>query len=50
MGEPMQRAATIQPLSELINPQDGLHLSPGGEIVYAREIFAKLCELGWIEA
>ena len=28
---------------------DGVHLNPGGELVFARAVFAKLVELGWLE-
>jgi lysophospholipase L1-like esterase len=40
-------AAKTCPLNELTSQTDGLHLNPGGEIVYARAIFEKLVELRW---
>ena len=41
-------AAKTCPLNELTSQTDGLHLNPGGEIVYARAIFEKLVELRWV--
>lgn len=35
------------PPSELTGP-DAVHLSPGGELVYARTVFAALDRLGWL--
>jgi len=32
----------------LVSPTDGVHLSPAGELVFARTIFWKLSELGWL--
>lgn len=49
METPMNAAGLKQPLSELANPVDGVHLNPGGELVYARTIFAKLDQLGWVK-
>lgn len=49
MNGPMQRAADAHPRRELAHPIDGVHLNPRGEITFARAIFAKLLELGWLE-
>jgi hypothetical protein len=35
-------------VTELVSAIDGVHLNPGGEIVYARAIFAELVRLGWV--
>ena len=32
----------------LASDKDGVHLSPGGELVFARAIFKKLTSLDWI--
>ena len=32
----------------LVSAVDGVHLNPGGELVFARAVFAKLAELGWL--
>ncbi len=48
MMPPMRAALAKQSLETLGNSEDGVHLSPGGELVYAREIFSKLRELGWL--
>lgn len=32
----------------LVSAVDGVHLNPGGELVFARAVFAKLVELGWL--
>ena len=32
----------------LVSATDGVHLSPGGELVFARSIFEKLSRLGWL--
>jgi lysophospholipase L1-like esterase len=39
-----------RPLSQshLVSATDGVHLSPGGELVFARAIFQKLSQLGWL--
>lgn len=39
-----------QPLAQqhLVSATDGVHLSPGGELVFARSIFEKLSRLGWL--
>lgn len=50
MNAPMQAALKTQPQPELANAVDGVHLNPGGELVFARTIFAKLVELGWIKS
>ncbi len=40
-------AATTMPLAELAGP-DAVHLSPGGELIYARTVFATLRDRGWL--
>jgi len=45
----MAAAARTGPPAELTGP-DGVHLSPGGELVYARTVFAALQRLGWLPA
>jgi lysophospholipase L1-like esterase len=45
----MRAAAEKHQRSELVNAVDGVHLNPRGEIVFARAIFQKLDELGWID-
>ena len=42
------QALAHRPLDELVHPTDGVHLKPGGEILYARAIYGKLVELGWV--
>lgn len=39
-----------RPLTQahLVSASDGVHLSPGGELVFARAIFEKLSRLGWL--
>lgn len=39
-----------RPLTQahLVSAIDGVHLSPGGELVFARAIFQKLSRLGWL--
>lgn len=32
----------------LVNEKDGVHLNPGGELVFAREVYKKLQSLGWL--
>jgi lysophospholipase L1-like esterase len=44
----MREAARVQPRGELVDPDDGTHLRPGGEIVFARAMYRMLDELGWI--
>lgn len=39
--------ASRRPLAELASPVDGVHLNPGGELVIANAVLAKLRELGW---
>ncbi|HEY3330999.1 MAG TPA: SGNH/GDSL hydrolase family protein [Capsulimonadaceae bacterium] len=48
MGPPMTAAANKQPTVELANEIDGVHLNPGGELVFADTIFDKLKSLSWI--
>jgi len=50
MQTPMQAALATYQLAELVSPGDGVHLNPGGELVYARAIFTRLRELGWLKA
>jgi lysophospholipase L1-like esterase len=33
----------------LVSSKDGVHLNPGGELVFARTIFKKLQSLGWLQ-
>jgi lysophospholipase L1-like esterase len=42
-------AATQVPRGELVDDEDGVHLRPGGEMIYARAIFSRFDELGWIQ-
>lgn len=39
-----------KPVSQahLVSATDGVHLNPGGELVFARSIFWKLSRLGWL--
>jgi lysophospholipase L1-like esterase len=39
-----------RPLTQahLVSATDGVHLSPGGELVFARAVFEKLSWLGWL--
>lgn len=48
MQAPMQTALRSHAVAELVSPIDGVHLSPGGELVYAQAIFEKLIELVWL--
>lgn len=48
LGPPLVAAAETQGRNLLFNDKDGVHLKPGAELVFARTIFAKLMELGWI--
>jgi lysophospholipase L1-like esterase len=41
-------ALKSQPITALVNASDGVHLAPGGEMVVARTLFARLKELGWL--
>jgi lysophospholipase L1-like esterase len=43
----MAAAAATMPPAQLCAP-DAVHLNPGGELVYARTVFAGLRRLGWI--
>lgn len=49
MAPLMQAALKTQQVTELVSEIDGVHLNPGGELVFARAVFAKLVELGWLE-
>ena len=49
MSVPMKNGLKRHPLSEIVNTEDGVHLSPAGELIYAREVFWKLDELGWVK-
>ncbi len=42
------RAVKEYPEKELVDPVDGVHFRPRGEMVVARALFAKLTDLGWI--
>lgn len=44
----MDEALVRQPLAELVNLVDGVHLAPGGELVVAKAIFNRLVELDWL--
>lgn len=48
LGPVLEEAAADTPLAALVSPEDGVHLSPGGEVVCARAVFARLDALGWI--
>jgi lysophospholipase L1-like esterase len=48
LGAPLTAAARRHARTELVNAVDGIHLNPRGEMVYARAIFRKLDELGWL--
>jgi len=50
LGPAMQAAAKKHGNAHVANAKDGVHLAPGGELVFARAIFAKLDELGWVGA
>jgi lysophospholipase L1-like esterase len=49
MQPAMDEALQHQPLAQLVNTTDGVHLAPGGELVYARAIYQKLNQLGWLK-
>ncbi len=34
--------------AQLVSASDGVHLNPGGELVFARAIFKQLTSLGWL--
>ena len=36
-------------IEQLVNVVDGVHLAPRGELIYARAIFSRIEELGWLE-
>ncbi len=48
MSIPMKNATKYCEHDELVNLNDGVHLNPGGELVFAKAIFNKLVELGWL--
>jgi lysophospholipase L1-like esterase len=48
MGPHMHGALAHYALPELVSSTDGVHLNPGGELVFARAIFGRLRELGWL--
>jgi len=48
MSVPMKDALNRLSQPELVSASDGVHLSPGGELVFARMIFQKLDRLGWL--
>lgn len=47
LGSAFSRAAATVPLASLTSPIDGVHLRPGGEVVVAKAILAKLRDLEW---
>ncbi len=49
LGPAMAEAAKKYDKETLVVPQDGVHLKPRGEKVFARAIFAKVKDLGWID-
>lgn len=49
LGPAMVEAAKKHDKATLVVPQDGVHLRPGGEKIFARAIYAKVKELGWID-
>ncbi|MFP4104765.1 MAG: SGNH/GDSL hydrolase family protein [Phycisphaerae bacterium] len=49
MNKPMQQADRKYPREQLVDPRDGVHLRPRGEMIYARAIFGRLKELGWLK-
>lgn len=48
LAEPFRKEAAQRPTKELLNEKDGVHLNPYGSVVYAREVFLKLIDLGWL--
>ncbi len=48
MSIPMKAALSKYSQPELVSSIDGVHLNPGGELIFAKEIFNKLVELQWI--
>ncbi len=48
MSVKMNEALNNYSNAELVNSNDGVHLNPGGELVFAKSIYIKLVELGWI--
>lgn len=50
MAPPMAAAAEAagNPAS-VVNQRDRVHLAPGGELVFARSIYHRLAELGWLD-
>jgi len=48
MNQAMHEAVGEFEINELVNDVDGVHLNPAGEIVYARAIFSRWLELGWL--
>lgn len=48
MGPPMKASAEKLGRGAVADAKDGVHLRPAGEIAYARAIFHKLLNLGWV--
>lgn len=48
LGPAMVAAAKKHGRPYLVDHRDGVHLRPGGELVFARTIFTELDRLGWI--
>lgn len=48
LGPPLVAAAEAHGRNLFFNDKDGVHLKPGAELVFARVIFAKLMQLGWV--
>ena len=48
MMPPMRNALREHSTGALVSVRDGVHLSPAGELVYARTVFSELDRLGWL--
>jgi cephalosporin-C deacetylase len=48
MGAIMREAGKDRPVEELVSGKDGVHLNPGGELIFADAIFNRLVALGWL--
>jgi len=48
LGPAMNAAAEQHSRTDLVDADDGVHLHPRGEMVFARSIFAELDRLGWV--
>ena len=49
MAPIMQQALQQYTVTQLVSGIDGVHLNPGGEIVFSQAIYGKLVELGWVK-